>query len=327
MASRYSAAQSSSLAGLTRLSTALRRLVAADLASRVEQHFDQRLEVRVGHGAVDQQRFGRPAHAGAPHFGVEHDLLGHVEVGGLVDIDVADAFQVGEHRQPRFRLHARDQALAAARHDDVDIAVEAGQHEADGGAVARLHDVDGGRRQAGFAQALLHGAVDGAAGAQAVGAAAQDGGIARFQAERAGIGGHVGAAFVDDADHAERHPHPLDGHAVRPRPGRHHACRPGPSRSRMTSMPAAMASTRASLRVSRSRKACVAPPARASADVLGIGGQDRRAFCAADGGGHARPARGFSARPGPGPARGRPRARCGRPPPWRRRYRRCPRCF
>ena len=142
-------------------------------------------------------------------------------IGRLVDIDVADAFQMREHRQPRLRLHARHQALAAARHDHVDIAVEAGQHEADGGAVARLHDMDRGRRQAGLAQALLHGEVDGAAGAQAVGAAAQDGGIARFQAERAGVGGHVGPAFVDDADDAERHPHPLDGHAVGPRPGRH----------------------------------------------------------------------------------------------------------
>ena len=62
---------------------------------------------------------------------------------------------------------------------------------------------------------------DGAAGAQAVGAAAQDRGVARLQAERAGVGGDVGAALVDDADHAERHPDPVDGHAVGPGPGGH----------------------------------------------------------------------------------------------------------
>ena len=37
-----------------------------------------------------------------------------------VDIDVADAFEMGEDRHARLVLHARDQALAAARHDDVD---------------------------------------------------------------------------------------------------------------------------------------------------------------------------------------------------------------
>ena len=52
-----------------------------------------------------------------------------------------------------------------------------------------------------------------------VGAAAQDRGIAGLQAERAGIGGHIRPAFIDDADDAERHPHALDGQAVRPRPG------------------------------------------------------------------------------------------------------------
>ncbi len=32
-----------------------------------------------GGGAVDQQSFGGSADAGAAHFGVEHDLFGHVE--------------------------------------------------------------------------------------------------------------------------------------------------------------------------------------------------------------------------------------------------------
>ena len=55
--------------------------------------------------------------------------------------------------------------------------------------------------------------------AQTVGAAAQDRGIAGFQAQRAGIGGHVRPAFIDDADDAERHPDPLDSHAIRSCPG------------------------------------------------------------------------------------------------------------
>ena len=46
-------------------------------------------------------------------------------------------------------------------------------------------------------------------------AAAQDGGVAGLEAERAGVAGHVGPALVDDADDAERHPHALDAQAVR----------------------------------------------------------------------------------------------------------------
>ena len=137
MASRYSVDQSSSLAGLTRVSAA--RVSASPRTSQPASISicDQRLQNVVGAGAVDEQRLGRAAHAGAPHLGVEHDALGHVERSRLVDIDVADAFEVREHRHARFRLHARDQALAAARHDHVDGAVEAGQHQPDRGAVAR----------------------------------------------------------------------------------------------------------------------------------------------------------------------------------------------
>ena len=116
------------VAGFTRASAALHGGVAAHFAAGVEQHGDQRLEMRRRHGAIDQQRLGRAADAGAPHLGVEHDGLGHVERGGLVDIDMADAFEMREHRHARFGLHARDQALAAARHDDVDGAVETVQH-------------------------------------------------------------------------------------------------------------------------------------------------------------------------------------------------------
>ena len=60
--------------------------------------------------------------------------------------------------------------------------------------------------------------VDGAVGALALGAAAQDRGIAGLEAERGGVGRDVGSALIDDADDAERHAHALDRHAVRPRP-------------------------------------------------------------------------------------------------------------
>ena len=173
----------------------------------------------VRRGAIDQQGLGRAADAGAPQLGVHHDGLGHVERRRLVDVDVADAFEMREHRHARLALHARDQAFAAARHDDVDIAVEALQHHADRAAVAGRNQRDRGLRQIGFAQPFGQSGMDGARRAMAVGAAAQDHGVAGLQGQRAGVGGDVGPAFVDHADDAERHLDALDGHAVRPRPG------------------------------------------------------------------------------------------------------------
>src|SRR4029079_1936479 len=113
-----------------------RRLVAADFASGSDKHFNQWLELAARSGAVDEERFGRAADAGAPHFRVEHDFLGHIERSCLVNKDVADTFEVREYRHARFRLHPRHETFAAPGHDHVNIAVETGEHEADGRAVA-----------------------------------------------------------------------------------------------------------------------------------------------------------------------------------------------
>ena len=120
-----------------------RRRVAAHLAARIEQHGHQRRKMRRRRRRIDQQRLGGAAHAGAPHLGVEHDRLRPCRASARrVDVDVADAFEMGEHRHARFLLHARDQALAAARHDHVDGAVEAREHHPDRRAVARRHQLD-----------------------------------------------------------------------------------------------------------------------------------------------------------------------------------------
>ena len=57
--------------------------------------------------------------------------------------------------------------------------------------------------------------------AEAVRSAAQDHRVAGLQAKRAGVGRDIGAALVDHADDAERHPHPFDAHAVGAPPRRH----------------------------------------------------------------------------------------------------------
>ena len=270
-------------------------------------------------GAIDQQRLGRAAHAGAPHLGVEHDGLRHVELRRLVDIDVADAFEMREHRHARLGLHARDQALAAARHDHVDGAVEALQHQADRGAVARRHQRDRVLGQAGVAQALGQRGMDGARRAVAVRAAAQDHGVAGLQRQRAGVGGHVRPALVDHADHAERHAHALDGHAVRPGPGfrdladrigqrAHHVEAVGHRRD-------ALVVERQPVEERRGRAGGLGV-----GDVLGIGGEDV-GLGGADRLRHGGRARGPSAPSRRAPARARPPWRGGRsrPSPRRRR--------
>ena len=56
--------------------------------------------------------------------------------------------------------------------------------------------------------------MDGAAGAKAIRAAAQNHRIAGFQAQHAGVGRDIGAALENHGNDAERHAYPLDGHAV-----------------------------------------------------------------------------------------------------------------
>ena len=168
-------------------------------------------------GGVHQQRLGGTADAGAAHLGVGQDGARHGRVGTGVDVGVAEPLGMGEHRHPRLRQHARHQPLAAARDDEVD---QPGgpQHRAHEGAVlggGQLHRI---LRQPGLAQALAQAVGDGVGGARALAAAAQDHGAAGLEAEPAGIGGDVGPALEDHADHAERLRHAADHQAVRPRP-------------------------------------------------------------------------------------------------------------
>ena len=141
MASRYSVDQSSSLADFT-LVGALRVRIASHLAARLDQRIDQRHEMGLRRGAIDEQRLRRAAHTGPPHLGVEHDGLRHGGIGRLMHIDVTDAFEMREHRHPRLLLHAGDEAFAAARHDHVDSAAEPGKHESHSLALHRRHELD-----------------------------------------------------------------------------------------------------------------------------------------------------------------------------------------
>ena len=71
-------------------------------------------------------------------------------------------------------------------------------------------------RQAGGFEAAGDARRDGQVRVQRLRAAAQDAGVAGFEAQPGRVGGDVGARFVDDADHAQRHAHAPDADAGRP---------------------------------------------------------------------------------------------------------------
>ncbi len=51
-----------------------------------------------GDRLVDQQRLDRVAHPGTLAFGIDHDVLRHLEVSLAIDIDMADALVMLDHR-------------------------------------------------------------------------------------------------------------------------------------------------------------------------------------------------------------------------------------
>ena len=143
---------------------------------------------------------------------------------------MADALQVLEKRDTALGNDALDQRLAAARHNDVDELAHP-QHLADGGAVGGRHQLDGGAGQVGLGQPTVQGDGDGGRRMMALGAAAQDGRVARLQAQPAGVSGDVGPRFVDHADDPQGHPYTRYVEAVGAPPlGQHLAHRIGQRR-------------------------------------------------------------------------------------------------
>ena len=134
-----------------------------------------------------------------------------------MDVGVAKAFSVSEHRNACFLLHAGDKRFATARNDEID---QPGCGEHGGYKIAmrrgcHLHGMNG---EACFLQAIGNGCMDCGGGVKAVGPATQDHGVATFQADRSGVRTHVRTTLVNHADDADRCRHAPDDKAVRPCP-------------------------------------------------------------------------------------------------------------
>ena len=194
--------------------------IAAQLAAGVDKRGRNPGEQCVGHGGINQQRFERAADAGAAHLGIDHEVDSLLRIGRPINIHVAEALEVADHRHAGVLLHTLDQAAATARYDDIDLAIKAGQHLADSGAVGGADKLYCVRRQAFGLKRRAHGIDEGVRGMRAFRSAAQDGGIAGAQAERSRICSHVRAAFVNDSDDTQRHGHAGKVQSVRLLPAR-----------------------------------------------------------------------------------------------------------
>ena len=191
--------------------------ISPHLDPGVQQGPDQPIAMALIIGAVDQQAFRRPANPRAPCLGIQHHRQRLARVGIGIDINVADPFEMGEHRHARLGLHQADKPLAAPRHDHIDERGHA-QHFSHGGAVPGRHHLDGGFRQARGAQPVHHAGMQRARGMITFRAAAQDHRISGFQAQRGCVGRHVRAAFINHANHAQRSAHTLDMQPAGPVP-------------------------------------------------------------------------------------------------------------
>jgi hypothetical protein len=130
-------------------------------------------------------------------------------------VHVAVAVEVLDHRHLRLAADPLDQALAAARNDDVDR-FRRGDQVTDRRPVGRLDQLHRVGRQAGLLQRGLDQLPERDVRVDRFRAAAQDAGVAALDRERRRLDRHVGAALVDHAEHAERHPHAADRDAARP---------------------------------------------------------------------------------------------------------------
>ena len=108
----------------------------------------------------------------------------------LAHENVADTVQVLDHRHPGIPTDALDQATATTGHNDVDVFRHADQRT-NGSAISGFHHLHHGGRQIGLGQAALDAGGDGTIGMNGFGAAAQDGRVARLQAQAGRIDGHI----------------------------------------------------------------------------------------------------------------------------------------
>ena len=180
----------------------------------VDERLLQHRQELLRDGAVDKADLLGVADGGAAGLGVFDDFHGLVEVGVLVDIDVADARSRLDAGDGRVFDAGADQPRPAARDEQVDKPLRA--HQLVRALVARvLEDVEDVRVAARGGDALLECGGDGLRAADGIAPAAQDADVAALDGKRRRVGGDVRTALIDDRDKPQRHLLFIDRHTVR----------------------------------------------------------------------------------------------------------------
>ena len=149
-------------------------------------------------------------------------LARHVEIGAGMDIDVADAFEMREHRHARFALaRARSGPCRRAARSRRSRRSSPPSMKPTAGAIARRHELDRGLRQACRVQRLAQVLAMTQRGSGSSPTRRAGSRHCRTSAHSAAASAvTLGRDFIDDADHAERHAHARDVETVGPRPAR-----------------------------------------------------------------------------------------------------------
>ena len=181
-------------------------LVASQFNTFVLIDFSQRRQHARGNVLVHQQGLHGVAGAVALGLGVVGNANRLVQVRPVVDVDMANAIEVLEHRDARFGGDAFDESLATARHDDIHVVFHRDQF-AHGSAIRGLDHLHRGFRQACRLEARMHAGAHRLVGVDGFGATTQNRRVSGFQAQAGGICGHIRARFINDADDSQRHTH------------------------------------------------------------------------------------------------------------------------
>ncbi len=141
--------------------------------------------------AVHEHRIQGIAHRGALHLGIKHDLYRPIQPGRGLDVQVADADPARDHRDGGVLARQVVQPWAAARDDHVNVLVQA-QHLHHQLPVGRRDPLQRALGQPCLGIDPLHDVHQRTVAVERLAAAAQNDGIARFQAQRRNVNGHVG---------------------------------------------------------------------------------------------------------------------------------------
>ena len=158
--------------------------------------------------AIDQQRLGGTANARAAHFGIQDDASRHRQIGaahphtrGTRPRDARSPARAPRCCTRAIRLLPPRGTMTSMLSRHLARACSRPRRDRWWAPAGCSRPADPPRLAAPRCRQRMNGGVR----ARALRAAPQDHRVARLQAQRARIRGHVGPALVNDADHAERH--------------------------------------------------------------------------------------------------------------------------